>query len=518
MASLVKEPGVQPVAQFTVPIRGTWNSVAINNVPMDAVYESSNVFIREGKLRERPGLLPLGGSDFLHPVVGGIMVVTPLEKRLLAVTRNTFYERGESDNQWSGTAPFIGDATFVPGERVMVDMAYMETTGTAVAIIAAQGRPLKQWNALTHALSVMTPASSDPTLSTPIPLAKSVCIASRRVICLIPPHTLQWSKVFEVNNYNPLALYKIAQTNDVGICVRSLSNLSFVLYKERSIYTARAQAGNDEAAFSFAEPLKVEGPASLHSVVDVGGSHVYMTANGRIALFDGSSYPQWIADGLWLFLQSDIDSQFTSKIFGFYDYRLHCVVFYYPKRGSSGAMIGMVIVNMPMRSIDLQPQAPTLPYTFLGICQIPASFGYESRMNNIDRSLVFAGSQTPYHAYTFDESFKYDDNIPYDCYIKTGLVPMPNGIHGYASIETLVERQTGYGILEVQPVVSNSLEQRGGAIPDLKGKAIDLEGLAPLRSYDGFDVQCRFFGLRYGWSSLSTVRYSGAIVYARSTG
>ena len=95
---------------------------------------------------------------------------------------------------------------------------------------------------------------------------------------------------------------------------------------------------------------------------------------------------------------------------------------------------------------------------------------------------------------------------------------MPNGIHGYPSIETLVERGHGYGILNVEPVISNSLEQRTGYIPDLKGKYVDLEGLASVRGYDGFDTQCRFFGLKYSWQSTSTVRYSGAIVYARSTG
>ena len=170
MASLVKEPGVQPIAQFTVPIRGTWNSIAINNVPMDAVYASHNVFLREGKLSERPGLPLISGSDFTTPVIGGVMVVTPMEKRMLAVTKNIFYERGEYDSQWSGTAPFEGNFSFTPDDRTMVDIAYMETTGTAVAIIAAQQRPLKQWNALTHSITVMTPASG----STPIPYAKSV--------------------------------------------------------------------------------------------------------------------------------------------------------------------------------------------------------------------------------------------------------------------------------------------------------------------------------------------------------
>lgn len=514
MASLVKEPGVSPIGQFTVPTRGTWNSVAINNVPTDAVYLSNNVFIREGKLRERPGLFPFPGSSFTDPVVGGVMVVTPHDNMLLAVTRNTFYVRSEVDTAWTGSMPFPGDLTFVPDERTMVDIAFMETTGTAVAIIAAQGKPLKRWDAFSHDVSVIQPVPG----STATPLAKSVCIASRRVICLIPPHTLQWSRVFEVNNYNPLAYYKMAQTNDIGICVRSLSNLSFVLYKERSIYTARAQSGNDDTAFSFGEPLKVEGPASLHAVVDVGGSHVYMTANGRIALFDGSSYPQWIADGLWLYLQADIDPQFTSKIFGFYDFRLHCVIFYYPKRGYAGSLQGMVIVNMPMRSVDLQPAAPTLPYTFLGVCRKPCTFAYESRFNNIDRSLIFGGTLNDHTAYTLEEAYKYDDDIAFDCSIQTGLLPMPNGIHGYPSIETLVERQYGYGYMEVEPIISNSLEQRGGYVPDLKGKAINLEGTDILRSYDGFDVQCRFFGLRYNWSSLSTVRYSGTVVYARSTG
>ena len=44
--TLVREPGSEILAQFTVPTRGTWRNAAIHRIPVDAVYDSFNVYIR----------------------------------------------------------------------------------------------------------------------------------------------------------------------------------------------------------------------------------------------------------------------------------------------------------------------------------------------------------------------------------------------------------------------------------------------------------------------------------------
>ena len=501
LMSLVRERGLQPLVQYDVPFKGTFRSSAIHKVPSDAVYNGLNIFTREGKLRTRAGMRLLDGFIFDDKVIGGAMAVGPTGKNLLAITQTCLYERQEQAETWTQTAGFDFSHSFTINDRNMVDIAFIDTSGQLNGVIASIGRPLKVWNAVTHQTTVMA-----PTGDAPIPMAKSVCIAARRLVCLTDPYTLDWSKVFDITYFSGLTRNRIAQTSDVGICVRALSSLSFVLYKERSIIPVRAQAGNDDTAFSFAEPLKVEGPAGLHAVVDVGGSHIYMTKNGRIAIFDGTSYPQWILDGLWLFLQKDIDPAQTDKIFGVFDYRLHTVTFYYPKVGYAGALQGMVIINLSFEDMPM--------HAFLGLCTKSPSFGYEMRFNDqIDRSLVFA-ADVDNQVYYIDEDYNRDENDSFDCYFQTGLQGMTDARHGRIVLESFLERGHGYGQIVIEPVLSDGLEDKEGRIPDLSGQIENLE-FNPVIEYRGFGDKTRFFGFKYSWQSTSKVRFAGAVAYGK---
>src|SRR5262245_52256034 len=98
--ALMAEPGASVLAQFGVPVGGTANSGAVHAVPDGAVYDSSNVWLRQGKLRARPGFSLFDGTTFNGPVLGATMVVTESQKLLLAVTRTAVYERGEFDTVW----------------------------------------------------------------------------------------------------------------------------------------------------------------------------------------------------------------------------------------------------------------------------------------------------------------------------------------------------------------------------------------------------------------------------------
>lgn len=513
-STVIREGNVGPLGQFDVPVRGTFRTAAIHKIPQDAVYDSMNVFIREGKLQNRPGLTLLDDTSFTGPVLGGGMIVSPKEDRLLAFTATTLYERGPQDTFWLPTAIIGGDDSFAVNNRAAVDMCYMETSNRAVAIIASVGRVLKAWDSNNHVTSILTPLGDG---ASDIPYAKSVCISSRRVITLTDPHTLRWSKIYEYQNFPADSIAKVSQTNDRSICVRSLSTLAFVVYKERSIYVARAHAGQDDTeAFTIAEPLRVEGPAGIHAVVDIGGTHVYMTKNGRIAMYDGSSYPKWIADGLWLFLQEDIDPLFTSQMFGVFDYRLHTVTFRYPRKGDNGNLSGMVVINLPLAADD--SSNVQFPSSFLGFSAIPCTYACEMRFNGqIDRSLTFGLLEGSYKSFISQNNWPYDHNINFPCHIQTGLVSIPKAEHGYVQVESFFERGKGLGEVNVHPVVSNGLETQAGIIPDLSHRIDNLE-FDPVRQYIGFDVKGRFFGLKYTWNSQSVVRYSGAVLYGRSTG
>lgn len=509
--TLVREPGSEIIAQYGVPQRGTWKNIAANTIPTDALYDSMNVFIREGKLRNRPGLTLYDDTDFLESVVGGGMVVTGADHIILAPTPSYLYKLSSLSQEWTYITPTSdeGMIPFAANENAVVDMAFMQTSGEYVAIFAQEQYALKRWS---DAPDEVTTIVGDN-----IPFAKSVCIASHRVIGLVYPHTVVWSRVGNPADFDALAYAKRAQTGDEGICVRSLTALSFVLYKERSIHTARAQAGLDEGtAFSFAEPLYVEGPAGIYAVVNIGGAHVYMTRNGRIAIYDGASYPQWVADGLWIFLQDDINQALAHRIRGVYDYRLHTVTFYYPKKNTTGALRGMVIINLPFEGQDIDEVAGTTK-SFLGVSGKSVVHACEKRWNTeIDRSLIFSSpldTQDRPQVYVSDETNNLDEEIPFTCSFQTGLTPMPDATHSHVTVETFTERAVGYGAMMIEPVVSDMLETPGGTIPDVSQQYLDLE-VNPINEYIGFNYKTRFFGLRYTWRSDSTVRYAGSVVYS----
>lgn len=499
------EPRFEPLAQFTVPFKGTWRGSSIHTVPEDALFDSMNVFIRKKKLLTRPGLSLLNSTEFDGSVIGGSMVVAPTGKFLVAITKRHLYELHEDDSTWRSiyvpSAPyFMADHT-----DALLDICFMETSNTYRGVIASPGLPLREYVVGNNANFMVASVGTVPT-------AISVCVAGRRVIALSYPHTLRWSAVLTTNNWPPLAIAKLAQTNDVGICVRSLSSLSFVVYKERSIYVARAQSGSDETAFAFAEPIIVEGPASNQAVVNVNGMHMYMTKSGRIALFDGTRYPNWIADNIWFYLQDDINPALSTLIFGVYDYRFNMVVFCYPKVGHGGLLTGLVMINLPFSGADEQLQGPAV---FLGTLAVPCSFASEMRFHrNIDRSVFFTSAIDDARSAIFDEDASSDINESFDCFIQTGLKSTTNAKHSFVTVETFAERQPGYGTVHLQLASSDILESELGQLHDNPEHIIDLEN-NPVREYLGFDVLSRFYGLRYQWSSLSRFKYAGAIVYGK---
>jgi hypothetical protein len=505
-----REPGSNIIAQYTTPLRGTWNSLAIHAIPLDALYDSQNVFLRRGKLRNRPGMQAVTNVLFDGTVLGATLATTPYDKIVLAVTKSSVYELRENSDVWAIAANHT-NIKYALSDTSAVDIALLETSGRYVALLAERSHVLQQWDGLAHATGEIVSSFEFST----VPAPASVCIAARRVIALTPPHTIQWSATFDHTNWSPLAIYRLAQTGDEGICVRALSSLSFAVYKDRSIYVARAQAGNDDTAFNFAEPIRVEGPAGVHAVVDVSGMHIYMTRSGRVAAFDGTRFPAWIADGLWLFLQDDIDPVFAHMIFGVYDYRLHMIKFVYPKRGDNGKLRGLVLINVPFEGLDIAEATQKVYASFKGTLGISCTMGCEMRFNRlINRSLLFSDDGFTKTSFILSEDVELDNDVSFPCSIQLPMQALQEAQHAQVQVETLVERGKHYGSIIIEGVTSNFLETETGTIDIAKAQVIDLER-DPVVDVKAFNVPTRFFGVKYRWDSTSNVRYAGAVVYAR---
>jgi hypothetical protein len=495
--TLVREPGTQKVAEFTVPFAGTWNSIAANMLIPGAIYLSHNVFIRKGKLRTRPGLGVLNATVFDGVVIGGDMAVSAAGKILLAFTKSRLFSLKIVDEVWQG----VETLPLAASDESLIDICFLETNNEYVGIIANGETRLKRW------IDTETTIEIVPSVGV-VPIAKSVCIAARRVVALVAPHTLRWTAIFDYTNWSELNFNKVAQTNDEAICVRALGTLDFVVYKERSIYLGKAQAGSDASAFSVKFVQECEGPAGVHAVVEADGMHIYMTASGRIGIFNGSSLVQWVADGLWIQLQADIDISWAYKIFGVYDYRLYTVTFYYPRHNSAGAMHGMVIINLPLEGTGITTYA-----AFTGESAIPMSYGYEMRFDNrIPRSMMFSSPINNRQSFVFDELLNTDDELPFSCSFQTALAPLPDMRHHMLSVESFLEREHGNGHVRLEGIKSDALENEAGIAAIESNQLINLE-FTPTQEYIGLNMTARWIGLRYSWESPSTVKFGGAVMY-----
>ena len=495
------QPNAQRIAEFPVPYKGTWRSLGSNQITPDALYDSLNVFIREGKLRTRPGLSLLNATVFTNPIIGGGLAVESTGKTLIAIHQEGYYTLTSTDSTWSSKVLITGGLRIAPNNNEMIDSTFLETSAKYVMIWTSSLRGLIAWN---------TTDGADPITASEgtVPIAKSVCTASRRVIALVAPHTLQWSSVFDHTSWPALATTKVAQTNDEGICVLPIGTLDFVLYKERSIYLGKSQAGPDSSAFAIRYHQTVEGPAGVHAVVDALGLHFYMTPSGRIGVFDGARAVQWIADGLWFYLQGDLDVANAYKIFGVYDYRLHSVVFYYPRIGDNGDLKGMVWINLPLEGSGVNNFI-----SFLGLSGIPVSYGYEQRFSNeINRGLVFSSTSNDEQSFLLDEDVNTDDSTVYDCLAQTSLQPVGNLKSSFILSESFVERNEGNGYVDVFTVTSNMLDTAPGTVDTSIFDRINLE-FSPVKEYIGHDINTRFAGLKYQWKSTSNIRYAGALMY-----
>lgn len=499
MAMLVREPGSKPIGQFVTPYKGTWSSIAANILTTDQLYDSMNVFIREGRLRDRPGLALFTPTIFAHNIIGGAMVTAPDKKVMLAFTYDRAYRLEIDDVNWDTD-------TIIPmaeGDHSLIDCTFIETASQYVCIIANGETALKKW-IYNLGVTAITATVGE------IPRAKSVCTAASRIVALVDHHTLWWSDVLTYDAFNPLSYSKkIAETNDASVCVRKMSSLSFAVYKERSIYLAKATGRANGAAFSIELAQEVEGPAGVHAITTINNGHIYMTSNGRIGLFDGSSYVRWIADGIWFYLQTDIDQRYVNRTLAVFDYRLHTVTFYYPRAvEGDGHLKGMVTVNVPLDGSGITDYS-----TFLGLNNKPISFGYEMRFDGkTHRSILFSAIIPK--TYFYSENHNTDDETAFDCMLQTGLIPMPDMAHHQPSLELFIERANGNGSVDVRLITSDALENTSGTIESLPSHTLNLE-FNPVREYLGFLEPTRFVGIQLKWSSLSTVRYIGALIFGR---
>jgi len=515
--SIQNDPNADHLKTYLPPFKGTWKTLPEHLIPDDAVQESMNVSLLGGKLRSRCGLEMYNSATFDAPISGSFMFVGVSNiKYPVASSKSKVYKYLGS---WQ-EIPVFG-TTLVGLDTSQVRMTSIQQ-GSIVYLIYTNGvQPLLVSEELVSLVTI------PPYITTPIsiiPILKDLCTSFDRIVGIQPPYTVTWCDVVNSNylgftNWPSLNQAILSQTEDSLVAIRNLGTLGIAVYKEGNIFLGIAQQGPNSQAFRFEHRGEYEGPAGVQSIVNVNGVHVYMTSTGRVGYFDGTQH-DWICDGIWPFLQDDLDTVYASKIHGSYNYRTSELYFWYPKLGDNGILRGMLIINWPYKLAGIQSYS-----YFLGYSSFEITNSLTVRLFNATTSpLAFSKESDIYRTYALKHTHYFDNAVPFQCSFKTGVFkPIVQESTQQRTrdtsdiyrpiLELYSTRDSTRKTVQLSAVLSQSLEDTGTSTsPEI----IDLTSVQP-NEYIGFNETGSFIGIEASWSSDSKFEYKGCDIYGRRT-
>jgi hypothetical protein len=503
---LEKDSSSQLLKSYLPPFKGTWKTLPPYLLPDDAVQDSLNVTLRGGKLVARLGLESYNRENLGNKILGSFLTVdTTNAKFPLVSTKNKVFRLvNQKYQEITHNIPL--NAT----DNSQVRMTSIQL-GTSVYTLYANGvDTVKVISQVDYLLNNITPTSGS------IPVLTDLCTSFSRIVGITPPYTVTWCDVVNDSYLNfrswpSLNQIVLSDTEDSLVAIRPLGTLGLVVYKEGNIFVGFNQSGSNSQAFRFEHRGEFEGPAGINAIVNVDGVHMRMTPTGRIGIFDGTQNI-WIADGLWPFLQDDLDTSYASRIFGVYSYKTAEVLFWYPRIGDNGECKGMIIIDLPY------VLAGVTSYSyFLGRSNFACSNGLSVRL--------FQGNAFPLVFGDRNETFILSKETPTDngyffpCSIKPGLFRPPMNESGediyIPTVELYATRGNELsGTVDVKVLTSNTLENDG---TESRAERIDLTS-TPVNEFIGFESEGSFLGLSLEWDSDAKFEYKGADLYGLPVG
>jgi len=504
------DPNSELLKQYSLPLRGTWKTMPAHLLPDDVLQDSNNVSIIDGRLRARPGLKLFGTFEtdpFDASAIGSFLFISGDGTKYPLVSSPTKLYQLDS-----GTFTDITDTVTLDSGAEQVRMTSIQD-GTSVYLLYANGKDELKFKTDDGDLSDITAHAGS------IPVCTDICTTFSRIVGVTPPYTVQWCDVLNdtylsFTNWPALNQVVLSDTEDAIVAIRALGTLGFVVYKEGNIFAGIAQGGAPSQAFRFEHRGEYEGPAGVQSIVNVTGLHVYFTRTGRVGAFDGSQH-QWVCDGLWPFLRDDIDPQYVQNSFGVYNYKTNEVTFWYPRAGDSGALKGMLIINLAMPQAGIATNA-----YFKGESLVSVTNGLSVRLFDTGtQPFVFSTE-----AFTLDKDTFLDDSVSFECFITSPLsrVTQPASITAKQKqapdivrpiFEFYASRDETRNVVNITALTSNQLETDGTFSESVP---VDLSVISP-NEYIGFNETGGFIGFDARWASSALVEYKGCDVYVRRT-
>ena len=491
---------------------GTLRNMPIYKIPPEALYSSANVLIRSGFLQPRPGLTQFATTILTGRPTGifnSVILATaafqldtfqadafqvagsiPTTLLVVGTTDKIYAYYGGVFNEISGT-------TLTALDTQLARFASMALgTPQVLYVLHTNGLDAPRiWDATSGTFSAVS--GSPPTFT-------DWTNISEHIIGLVPPYNILWGDTQSVTSWPAANIRVLSDTPDALRAIAPLGTTAGVVYKSKSLWNVVVTGSSTESGYFRFEPRgQYEGPASAAAVVvsERDSAHLYMTDQGRIAYYNGSRF-MWVGDGIWPLIQADIDSANVARIFGAYDPQFHIAVFCYPKTGDAGECKGWAIVQLPNHSEGYDGFV-----TFHGSSDLALSAGGSLTFDTF-RALFARSDSGSERVYTWEGA--NDDGTQFSGHFQTGLLPAP-GIEFFTleAYETFALRGAGYGTLTVAPVSSHILGTEGGTVGS--SKSIDLTNTTEvLGAQKGGNVQGRFFGLRYSFTTPITLRWLGA--------
>jgi hypothetical protein len=508
MIALQKDPNAELLKSYLPPFKGTWKTLPPYLLPDDVVQDSMNITLSGGLLRSRGALKSFNAANLGNKIIGSFLTTdTNKDKFPICSTKDKVYLY--TSNAWFDiTAGIALTAT----DESQVRMSSIQL-GTQVYVLYANGvDTVKIIPQNTYNLENIIPRAGT------LPVFDDVCTSFSRFVGIQAPYTVAWCDV--INNFYlsytswpALNQVILADTEDALVAIRPLGTLGVAVYKEGNIFVGFGQAGANSAAFRFEHRGEYEGPGGANAVVNVNGTHVYMTGTGRVGLFDGTQH-DWICDGLWPYLQQNLDTAYAQRIFGVYNYRTAEVTFWYPRVGDSGALHGMLVICLPFPLAGVQ----SFSY-FLGSSAFSCTNGLSVRLFQGDKLPLIFGNNN--ETFVIDHTEYIDKFNPFNCSFKTGLFKPPTpqppqrnlGDIYRPTLEIYSTRSAERGLLHVAALTSQMLKDEGThSIPEI----IDLTS-DPVNEFIAFNDTGSFLGVEFEWQSSAKFEYKGCDVYGRAT-
>lgn len=363
-------PTLAKLGRWETPDVGELATLSPEKLPPNALWRSQNMLVRDGQLRTRPGLVRVPNSQPSHGGWGLTTGATAYRTRLnfphlvVGTTREVASFTGAT---WtSRTTGFLATGTrpafsgVLSGDLDHPSRFTQLEVGDAVYLLHTNGRdPVLEWDGVTEDF---VPCASDEipgtgVVPTPVPKFSDFATIGDRIVGIIPPYEVRWGSDAALNLWAQSNFHSLAESPDALVAVKALGTLGGVIYKTDSIWTIFSQGSTDAAFYRFEHRGAYAGPASPGMVVNVDGTHVYMTRTGRVGYFTGSEQA-WLADGVWPRIRETIDSVLAHRGFGVYDQTFHEVTFYFPRLvdrnttpGLSGLCRGVLTLALPRPEI-----------------------------------------------------------------------------------------------------------------------------------------------------------------------